>query len=187
MALDRLLNAAKRLVRLVNLDAPSTILQREVMRLADRARILDPKEWATIEAHKWRRANAYQHGLCAEDDCERPCVEVKPGALCVECKAIDDQDKQAVLEELEVDADTEALAKEIEAAVLETRPWDGTSITITITGPTASGKSYVANLIANLLLDENRRVSIKDSDIGSERVSPGEHPIDTFIVVRRTP
>lgn len=61
----------ERLVKLMEIDAPTRILQTEVRLLANRLRLVEPETWAQLETEEWVTRAKPANGFCAVADCDR--------------------------------------------------------------------------------------------------------------------
>lgn len=75
-ALRRLQNRTARLMRLIQMDAPSIIVVREAHLVAQAAQVLDPAEWWAAEARHFMNREKPRWGFCQTDGCEnRVCAD----------------------------------------------------------------------------------------------------------------
>lgn len=82
----RIRNRAARLVRLVDLEAPEVIIQREAQLVAQAADKLDPKGWAQLQAERAEVLRRRDKGLCEFCDAAEIVRAADRDGMCTPCR-----------------------------------------------------------------------------------------------------
>lgn len=82
----RIRNRAARLVKLVDLEAPEVIIQREAQLVASAAERIEPKIWAQLQAERAETLRRREAGLCEFCDGEEVVRPVERDGMCTPCR-----------------------------------------------------------------------------------------------------
>lgn len=90
-ALGKLRKRAERLVRLLDLEAPELILQREAALIARAAEELDPRHWNAIIAEWEETVRRQKAGLCTGCPMDESPNPARNDGLCRDCEDYADE------------------------------------------------------------------------------------------------
>lgn len=68
--LQRLKTRVARLQRLIDLDAPTSVLVRECRLIAEAGKMIDPGTYFECEREGWSREQRFKLSLCVEEGCD---------------------------------------------------------------------------------------------------------------------
>jgi hypothetical protein len=71
----RLKRRVARIQKLLDLEAPTSVLVRECRLIAEAGRMIDPTTYFECDRDEWIRAQRFKLSLCTHDDCDAEVAE----------------------------------------------------------------------------------------------------------------